>query len=108
MNTNPTYPRPLKSLPIDWEQVICLEGTGNYTTFILAAGNQLLTSKSICYYEPHLPMHFMRVHKSCVVNRNFVKGLDKTTKTVLLTTEIKIQVARRRWCDLKRFLATKS
>lgn len=104
MNTSPTYPSPFKRLPIDWEKVIYLEGDGNYTTFIFTDGTTRLTSRTIGVFEPLLPEQFVRVHKGCIVNRNFVRGLDKITKSVVLSNKIKLKVARRRWCDLKRVL----
>jgi len=76
--------------------VVRLEGTGNYTTFILTDGSSYLTSKSLCIYES-LPANFMRVHKSCIVNRHFVVGFDKTQQFVLMTDGSKVKVARRRW-----------
>jgi DNA-binding LytR/AlgR family response regulator len=83
-------------LPIDLTHVVRLEGTGNYTTFILTDGSSYLTSKSLCIYES-LPANFMRVHKSCIVNRHFVVGFDKTQQFVLMTDGSKVKVARRRW-----------
>ncbi len=95
-------------LPIDLSQVVRLEGTGNYTTFILTDGTSHLSSKSLCVYAPSLPSGFVRVHKSCIVNRHFVHGLDETTKSVVLSNKIKIKVARRRWGELKRVFLVSS
>lgn len=104
MNTNPISPSPFKRFSIDWEQVIYLEGDGNYTTFIFTDGTALLTSKTIGAFEPLVPGHFVRVHKGCIVNRNFIRDLDKITKSIVLSNKIKLKVARRRWGELMRVL----
>lgn len=87
-------------LPTDLNQVLRLEGTGNYTTFILRNGTKHLSSKSLCVYEQHLPADFVRVHKRCIINRRFVVGFDKVKKCVLMMDGTEVQIARRRWRDL--------
>jgi DNA-binding LytR/AlgR family response regulator len=104
MNTNPTCPSPFKRFSIDWAQVVYLEGDGNYTTFVFTDGTTWLTSRTIGVFVPLVPEHFVRVHKGCIVNCNFVRSLDKITKSVVLSNKIKLKVARRRWCELKRIL----
>jgi len=87
-------------LPIDLSQVVRLEGTGNYTTFILSSGKSHLSSKSICVYEQYLPVSFVRVHKSCIVNLRFVLRVDKAKRCVLMTDGSEVKIARRRWNNL--------
>jgi DNA-binding LytR/AlgR family response regulator len=86
----------LHTLPFLWQDVQRLEGDRNYTTFHLTNGERHLLSKSICIYEPHIPNQFFRVHKSCVVNLQFVINLNKNDKCILLSDGTKVQVARRR------------
>lgn len=82
-------------LPIDLNQVVRLEGVGNYTTFIFIDGSSYLSSKSLCVYES-LPVNFLRVHKRCIVNSHFKICFDKATKSILLADGTKVKVARRR------------
>ena len=89
-------------LPIDLSQVVRLEGTGNYTTFILSNGTSYLSSKSLCVYAPNLPSDFVRVHKGCIINRHFVTQLDKGKRCVLMTDNVEIQVARRRRKEVQK------
>lgn len=84
------------NLPIDLAQALRLEGTGNYTTFILTDGTSHLSSKSLCVYEQHLPEDFVRVHKGCIINRRFVARFDKKKRCILMTDGSKVRVARRR------------
>lgn len=83
-------------LPIDLSQVVRLEGTGNYTTFILADGTSHLFSKSLCVYAPNLPVDFVRVHKGCIINRRFVVRFDKAKRCVLMTDGSEVKVSRRK------------
>ncbi|MFN8346015.1 MAG: LytTR family DNA-binding domain-containing protein [Spirosomataceae bacterium] len=104
--TIPTLYYPYQhKLPIDLSQVVRLEGTGNYTGFILADGTSYLSSKSLCVYEKHLPACFLRVHKSCIVNRRFIGKFDKLQLHILMTDGSKIKVARRRKCKLENWLS---
>jgi two-component system, LytTR family, response regulator len=89
-------------LPIDLRQVLRLEGTGNYTTFILSNGTRHLSSKSLCVYDQHLPADFVRVHKSCIINRRFVVRFDKKRRCILMKDEQEVKVARRRWQQAKK------
>jgi len=73
-----------------------MEGEGNYTIFVLMDGTRQLSSKSLCVYEPHLPVDFVRVHKSCVINRCFVVRFDKAKRCVLMTDGGEVKVSRRR------------
>jgi DNA-binding LytR/AlgR family response regulator len=87
-------------LPIDLSQVVRLEGTGNYTTFILSNGTSHLSSKSLCVYEQYLPADFVRVHKGCIINRRFVVRFDKGKRCVLMADRSEVKVARRRWREV--------
>ncbi|WP_409034067.1 LytR/AlgR family response regulator transcription factor [Runella sp.] len=89
-------------LPIDLSQVVRLEGTGNYTTFILSNGTSHLSSKSLCVYAPNLPVSFVRVHKGCIINRRFVVRFDRKRRCVLMTDNVEIQVARRRLKEVQK------
>lgn len=91
-------------LPLDLSQVVRLEGTGNYTTFILSNGTSHLSSKSLCVYAPNLPAYFVRVHKGCIINRRFVLGFDKVKRCVLMTDGSTVKVARRRKYELEKLI----
>lgn len=57
------------------EEIICLQGDGNYTNFILTNGKKVITSKTLGEYEELLHEHgFYRIHQSTIVNlRHVVK-----------------------------------
>lgn len=85
------------NLPFTWQEVIRLEGSKNYTVFMLQNGQQHISSKSIGNYEAFLPNEFVRIHKRCVVHQGSIKKVCKTTKTIILTDGFAHPVARRRW-----------
>lgn len=89
------------TLPFSWEEVQCMKGEGNYTTFLLTNGERFLSSKSLCVYEPHLPAQFIRVHKGYLVHKSYIAGLDQTRRSILLTDGTEIKAARRRWAMVK-------
>lgn len=83
-------------LPFLWHEAVRLTGNRNYTVFHLANGSQYLSSLTLSVYESYLPPEFLRIHKSCIVNRNFVVEFNKENLCVLMTDGCKVKVARRR------------
>jgi len=58
--------------------IIHLEGDGNYSTVNLLAGDKILVSKPLKYFEDILPSkYFYRVHQSHIVNLHSVKSVQK-------------------------------
>lgn len=76
------------------------EGHNNYTHFFLTDHSVIVTSKTIKEYEEILAGHnFIRVHKSHLVNLNFVEELTPEHK-LILKNKISVEVSRRRRADL--------
>ena len=62
------------------EEIIRLEGDGNYTNFILTQQRRIMTSTTLGEYEEVLFKHgFYRIHQSTIVNlrhiTNYIKGV---------------------------------
>ena len=76
--------------------ILYLEGNRNYTMFWLSNGTHVLVSKSLCFYENVLPSHFLRIHRSFIVNLNYALTWCKETRHIHLQNGINIPVARRR------------
>jgi two-component system, LytTR family, response regulator len=105
MNTI-TLPYHHKKLPVEADEIIKLEGAGNYTLFYLTNGRQILTSKSLVFYEELLSFPFVRVHKSCLVNIHY--ATHRTTPTLLtLSDGSEVPVARRRKATVKQYIEYK-
>lgn len=80
------------SLP--FEDIILIEGQDNYTLFKCRDGHEVLTSKSLSWYQKCLPPYLIRVHKSYFVNLAFVVAFEG--ETVRLADGQRIAVSRRR------------
>ena len=77
-----------------------LEGYGNYTTLHLANGQKMLSCRNLKQFEEGLLSYpnFVRIHKSFVVNRAFVRGFqtEGNVQFVVLLCGRKLPVARLR------------
>ena len=70
---------------------------GNYALFFLNNGSKMLCSKPLKYYEGILPQHvFYRIHKSHIINLNYVAKFSATDNLVQLKNGKSLEVAHRR------------
>lgn len=80
------------------DEIVRLEGAGNYTKFFLKDGTKMLVSRTLKEYEILLDNQaFVRVHKSCIVNLGFVrKFFIKKEGELELTDGQQVKISRRR------------
>lgn len=80
------------------DEIVRLEGCGNYTNFFLKDGTKMLVSRTLKEYETLLDgQTFVRVHKSCIVNLSFVrKFYVKKEGELELTDGQQVKISRRR------------
>jgi two-component system LytT family response regulator len=83
---------------INPDEIIHCESSGNYTHFYLSDQKTLLISKPLKEYEEILvPLGFMRVHQSHLVNLNHVQKIDKRDGcTLIMYDNSRIPVSTRR------------
>ena len=89
------------------EDIVRLEGDGNYTNFIIVGNKKIMTSKSLGEYEELLNDHgFYRIHQSTIVNLRHVKGyLKDAGDKVEMSDGKSFNLSRHRKPEfLKRFL----
>jgi len=83
---------------INKEEIICCESDSNYTFLYLIDNRKLITTlslKKVC--ELLTDQIFFRVHKSFVININFIKKIMKSDGgQVVLDNDMQIPIARRR------------
>lgn len=90
---------------IEIEKIISLEAEGAYTNFILDNAKPFLASRTMGSFERELPSNmFMRIHDSCIVNRNFINGyLNSGILKMTDDTEYKVSVRKKtsflRWLN---------
>ena len=88
----------------DPKDIIRLEGESNYTRFFFTNRHPLLVSHTLKDYEEILQEHdFIRPHKSHLVNKKYVKQLDKEG-FLWLTDGSNISVSRRKKEDVLKAL----
>jgi two-component system, LytTR family, response regulator len=80
------------------DEIVRLEGSGNYTNFFLKDGTKMLVSRTLKEYETLLDgQAFVRVHKSCIVNLGFVrKFFIKKEGELELSDGQQVKISRRR------------
>lgn len=62
---------------VKMEEIIRLRGNGNFTDLYLTNGQKKMACRFLKHFDEILPLPFLRVHKSHIVNLNFVKSYNK-------------------------------
>jgi DNA-binding LytR/AlgR family response regulator len=74
--------------------VVLLKGHINYTTFHLQCGSEKLVPHSI-------KLGFLRIHRSFMVNPNYVKSYNKENEVLTMSNGHQANISRRRKHTLK-------
>lgn len=80
---------------VKMEEIVRLRGNGNFTDIHLANGTKKMVCRFLKHFDEMLDFPFMRVHKSHIINLNFVKSYHKSLGgyvTLFDETEIEISV----------------
>ena len=62
---------------VKMEEIVRLRGNGNFTDIYLSNGSKKMVCRFLKHFSELLPFPFIRVHKSHIVNVNFVKSYNK-------------------------------
>lgn len=82
------------------DEIIRLEGESNYTKFFFTNNKTLFTSKTLKDFEEILINHgFIRIHKSHVVNKNFVINYSPEGILTMIDNS-RVEISRRRKEDV--------
>lgn len=86
---------------VPFDKIISISADGAYSMFnFLVSGIQkkLLMSYSLAYYEELLPSeYFLRVHKSFIVNKNFIHSIEREPNYFIITNlNERIPISKRR------------
>lgn len=85
-------------------EITYLEADINYTIFHLKNGKKMVSSFTLKKYECDVQLNgFLRVHKSYLLNPDFIKNFNQIGKkaTVQLTTGKILEVSRRKMTMVK-------
>ena len=82
---------------IDFDDIIYMHSEGNYTLIRMKGSNNVLATRLLGDFEELLSTyHFFRVHKSYIINLNYVKKYTRGDGgTVTMIDGSEIDVARR-------------
>lgn len=57
------------------EELFCLQASGDYVTLFTPTG-QYIKEQTMKYFEQHLPPTFVRIHRSSIVNTEFIARVE--------------------------------
>lgn len=79
-------------------EIIRLQSDDNYTIFYTKNGNKIIASKTIKSYENmFIPFNFFRVHRSHIINLNYIQKFIKGDNAhLIMMNGTKVDVSRRR------------
>jgi two-component system, LytTR family, response regulator len=80
---------------IDCQRIVRIDGSRNYSIITLADGRKLLIAKTLGLVAGCLPSHFVRTHKSVIVNVQHIKRISKLA--ILLKDGSEAAIASRRF-----------
>ncbi|MCL1822117.1 MAG: LytTR family DNA-binding domain-containing protein [Prolixibacteraceae bacterium] len=79
---------------VKMEEIVRLQGNGNFTDIYLADKSKKMVCRFLKYFEDILPFPFIRVHKSHIINVNFVKSYHKAEGGfAVLTDRTEIEIS---------------
>lgn len=94
-------------IEVPLSNIVRLEGSGNYTEFILNDGQRLIFSKTIALFEEKFPFPFIRIHKSCIINLAYLTETWKRGKKYLsLHDGSEVSISRRRRKEVRLWVQT--
>ena len=91
-------------------QIIRVEALSNYCKIYFEKAKPIVVAKVLQWFQLNLPAHlFVRVHKSHLVNRAFIKKINGEKQEILLLSNgEKITMSRRKKGALKQYDITVS
>ncbi len=80
---------------IDFNDIICIEASNNYSTLILKDNKKVLVAKTLKDVQEVMEQqHFLRVHRQYIINLNQVKGFNRNEGLITLSNNTAIPVSR--------------
>jgi len=71
-----------KNMHIPYDHITYVESVGNHLRIMNTSGEATLTKEKISRLNAILPDHFLRIHRSIVVNRDKIQSFNKEWITV--------------------------
>ncbi len=95
---------------VELDSIRFLEADSNYTIFHLSDLEKIVSSKSLGEYEKIIDSeHFFRIHKSTIINLNYLKGFSSYQGYfAILDNNTKLTISRRRFTEFRDIVGTLS
>ncbi|GHB78471.1 LytR/AlgR family response regulator transcription factor [Persicitalea jodogahamensis] len=93
-----------KTMLLKPEDITCLEGEGNYTFIHTCRGKRYLVSRTLKSLTEHLDGNFLRVHKSYIINTNFIVERMDEDRVITMSCGKKALVSRRKMKEIIEIL----
>jgi len=71
-----------KNMQILFDHILFIESVGNYVRIQSSSGESILSKEKISILKEKLPDHFLRIHRSIIVNRDKIQSFNKEWITV--------------------------
>ncbi len=89
------------------QQIVRLEGDGNYTTLFFTDGSHLMVALTLKRLLKRVPAGtFVRPHRKHLVNRSFIVGVHASTSSLDLSNGDSVVIARRRALAFQKEMKT--
>lgn len=81
---------------IDKNSITLIKAEGSYCEICLNNGKSITVSKPLKYMEQQIENHpkFLKIHKSYIINSDYVDSLDRVNNEVVLMNFIKLPISR--------------
>lgn len=91
-------------------EIVHITGENNYSTFYLNCGKEIVVSRTLKEFEDLLvPHHFLRIHKSHIINLNYIQKLKKGLElSVLMSNEAVIEISYRKKAEFLKVMKESS
>jgi two-component system, LytTR family, response regulator len=86
------------------EDITCLEGEGNYTFIYTCMGKRYLVSKTLKNLTEHLDKSFLRVHKSYMINTDYIAERLEDDRLIRMACGKEVAVSRRKTKEISEIL----
>ena len=95
---------------VELDSIRFLEADSNYTIIHLSGLDKIVSTKSLGEYEKVLdPAIFFRIHKSTIVNLNYLKGFSSYQGYfAILDDDTKLSISRRRFVEFREAVGSLS
>lgn len=85
---------------VEVKDIVHLTADSNYTIFYLKDGKRIVVAKTLKEFEEVLDdAVFVRIHKSHIVNLDYLKSFSAMNSAVTTTVGTELAVSRRRWSE---------